>query len=70
MKRTILEVTCDRCGVTQQFETSSNHGMRLVATIEAGTMLDRHQWAERRIEGAGQFITEDVCHVCQRHPPW
>lgn len=64
MKRTILEVTCDRCGVIQRFELTSNHGERLAATVNVGAMLDRHQWGEQRIEGGSQFLNEDICRAC------
>lgn len=65
MIRTILEVTCDACGMIQRFEMGSNHGEQLIATTEVGKMLDRHQWQREFPTGPpSQFRNRDICRAC------
>lgn len=64
MRRTIVEVLCDRCGAMQRFELTSNYGGQLVATTNIGEMLDRHQWETRRVEHASELLAQDICRAC------
>ena len=64
MIRIVLEVTCDRCGVIQRFEHTSNHGGQLMATTDIRQMLERHQWETQRVEGASQLLQQDICRAC------
>jgi hypothetical protein len=63
-QRTIVELTCDRCGVVQRFELSSNHGSRLVATTNMREMMDLHQWEQQKQHGGSQFTMLDICRAC------
>jgi hypothetical protein len=62
MRQTFLTVTCDKCGIREEFETLLVSGDQpMVATLDPVAMLERRGWVSQRngIRGI------DLCNVCK-----
>lgn len=66
MRREILEVTCDECGLIARFETFCNGVDGLTFTNHPLAMLTLQGWQQRPYGAGRSFRYTDHCPTCAR----